>query len=238
MFGWKARVGFISPGVHLCSQEWDQILPKGVVWVVATLGVCKLIPEEFEKVFDSYVPAAELLADRQVDFIICGGVPVHLCMGYEKGLAMAQRIEEITGIPTMWELTATVKALHKLSAKKIAIVTPMQEDRNLELRNAFEELGFNVLSIKGAGIQDNVELSNQPPYLTYRLAKEAIYEAPEAEAIYIHCPAWPAVSNVNILEKDFGKPVVTAIAGSLWAALDTLNIRAPVKDYGRLLEMV
>ena len=38
-------------------------------------------------------------------------------------------------------------------------------------------------------------------------AKEAIYEAPDADAIYIHCPAWPAMSNVDILEKDFGKPV-------------------------------
>jgi len=140
MFGWKARVGFISPGVHLCSQEWDQILPKGVAWAVVTLGVCKLIPTEFEKFFDSYVPAAELLADRQVDFIICGGVPVHLCMGYEKGLEMAQCIEEITGIPTMWELTATVKALRKLFAPPVE--PPVRPGKD-EFIIVGENTGFN-----------------------------------------------------------------------------------------------
>ena len=48
MFGWRARIGYISPGVYLNSQELDKVLPEGVVWAVASLGVRSLVPEEFE----------------------------------------------------------------------------------------------------------------------------------------------------------------------------------------------
>ncbi len=238
MFGWRARIGYIHPGVHLYSQELDQILPEGVVWAIVTLGVDKLAPEEFERAFDKYLAAGKTLASREVDFIICGGISVHLNVGYKKSLEMARRIQETTGIPTILQSTALINALHKLSAKKIVMATPYAKAQNEEQKRRMGELGFDVLNIKGLGLKRNVDITKQPPYASYRLAREVFRETPQADAVWIACPAWPVLSNVDILEKDIGKPVLADMASGLYAALTALNIKSPIKGYGKLLEML
>ncbi|MFC1872322.1 hypothetical protein ACFLYV_01170 [Chloroflexota bacterium] len=238
MFGWRARIGYINPGVYLHSQEWDRILPQGVVWAMFTLGVRSLVREEFERAFNLYISAGETLASREVDFIICAGMSVHMAIGHDKSLEMAKRIQEITGIPTMLQSTAITNAFNKLSVKKLVMVSPFAEENNEAHKRYFEDEGFNVLAIKSLGIRDNNDLTKQPLYASYKLAYEAFHAAPEAEAIYIACSAWPVLPNIDIIEKDFGKPVITDMTASAWMPLTALNIKTPVKGYGRLMEMI
>ncbi len=239
MIGWRARIGFISPGgVHLSPQEADQILPEGVVWAMVNMGVAKLVPEEFERAFDRYFAAGETLANYEVDFIICSGTALQLNVGYDKNLEMARRIQETTGIPTILQITALVNALNKLSAKKIVIVTPFEREQNEKHKRFLEEQGFDVLNTKGLGLKRNIDISKQPPYASYRLAREAFRETPQADAVWIGCPAWPVLSNIDILEKDIGKPVLSNMTNCLYAALTALNIKSPIKGYGKLLEML
>ncbi len=238
MFGWRARIGYIDPGVYLYSQECDQILPEGVVWAMVTLGVDRLVPEEFERAFDKYLAAGKMLASREVDFIICIGTPLQLNVGYEKSLEMARRIQETTGIPTILQLTALVNALNKLSAKKVVIVTPFEKEHNENHKRFLEEHGFDVLNAEGLGLKRNLDITKQPPYASYRLAMEAFRETPQADAVWIGCPAWPVLANIDVLEKDIGKPVLSNMTNGLYAALTALNIKSPIKGYGELLEML
>jgi maleate isomerase len=72
--------------------------------------------------------------------------------------------------------------------------------------------------------------------LPYDLAKEAILETPEAEAIYIACGVWGGPPVVQYLEAEFGKPVVMEKPSLIWAGLKALNIRLPIKGLGRIFE--
>ncbi len=238
MFGWRGKIGYVCPQTYVFSREFDQLLPEGVAMVVATLGIEALVPKEFERLFNLYQPAAENLAKYEVGFIFCGGTPVITYNGYDKSKEMARRIEETTGIPTRLQLTNQIDALNKLSAKKIVVATPYQEERNKERKNLLEGVGFDVLSIKGTGKLTPMEIAKQPPYAAYRLAKEVFLEAPEADAIYISCPTWEVVADIAALERDLGKPVVASTTADVWAALTTMRIKGPIKGYGRLLEML
>ena len=238
MYGWRARIGYICPGPYLDSQERDKVLPEGVVWTIATLGVGNLVREEFERAFNMWLSAAETLASREVDIIICGGTPVQLTIGYDKSKEMAKRIQEATGVPTFLQIETSTNALNKLSARKIVMATPFSKEHNEIYKKHLEKLGFEVLNMKGLGIRNNVDITKQPSYASYRLAREAFREAPQADAVWIGCPAWPVLSNVSILEKDLDKPVIAEVATVLWMALTTLGIKGPIKGYGKLLEML
>ena len=138
----------------------------------------------------------------------------------------------------MLNATAHINALRAFSAKKIVLVSPFEVERNEEEKKFLEKIGFDVINTKGAGCHYNNETSKLPPYTSYRLAKEAFREAPGADAILIECPGWEVLSNIDALEKDIGKPVISAIAADLWAPLTALNIKEPIRGYGKLLEML
>lgn len=238
MFGWRGRIGYICPALYFCASEWEQVLPKGVSMVVATLGLEAVVPEEFERLFSLYQSAAEKIAKYEVGFIICGGAPVFTYSGYEKSEKMARSIEKTTGIPTKLQLTNQIDALNKLSAKKIVVASPHEEERNRERKKLLEDVGFDVLSIRATGMRTAPEHANQPPHAAYKLAKEVFLEAPEADAIYIPCPAWEVVADIDTIERDLGKPVVASTSADVWAALTTMQVKGPIEGYGRLLEML
>ncbi len=237
MLGWRARIGNISGTPVANSQERDSILPEGVVWVHSPLGVGRLVPEEFERVFGLVTQRAEALAEW-VDFINISGAAIWHHIGYEKSLEMTRRVEKATGLPTILNLTAVINALNRLSARKIILANPFVKERNEEGRKFLEDAGFDVINVKGLGIESNVEISKLPPYASYRVAMEAFRETPEADVILIHCPLWPVVANIAPLEKDTGKPVVTSITAEVWSALTALHIKGPIRGYGTLLEML
>lgn len=236
MFGWRARVGYINPGVHVHSQECDKILPTGVCWAVVTLGVDRLIPEEFSVAMDKFLQAGQMLAKAEVDYIVCGGSPVQLSVGYDRALEMAKKMQETTGIPVILQFTALTNALNKLGAKKIVIATPYDKDNNERHKKALEKAGFQVLNAKGLALGRNAGITDQPNFASYRLAKEAFREAPQADAVWIACPVWPVLDNIALLEKDLGVPVVSDAMYCLWAALTGLGVKGPIKGYGTLLE--
>ncbi len=238
MIGWRGRIGKICPNVWELGPEYDPILPDGVVIYAFTLGIEKITPEQMEKVFGTYLSAAKMLASQECDVILVAGTPVQTYMGWDRSLDMLRTITETTGIPAISGLKNAFDALKFLSAKKIVLVTPYEEARNKERKKLSENLGFEVVNIRGLGLQRVVDISKLPPYASYRLAKQAFLETPDADAIWISCPVWPTVRNIERLEHDTGKPVVTAVTVNVWAALRAMHINEPIKRYGRLLELL
>jgi maleate cis-trans isomerase len=47
--------------------------------------------------------------------------------------------------------------------------------------------------------------------------------------------AWPALTIIQPLEDDLGKPVVSSSIGQIWWPLKELGIKADIKNYGKLL---
>lgn len=235
-YGWRARIGHISPGIWTNCQEWDRILPDGVMTVVTCLGVHRLIKEDFEAAWNSVDIAAKEIATFGVNVILLGGSPVISFKGPGTDEVAIKRITELTGIPSCTSITAAVKALRKLGVKKLAIATPYKDERNRERKTFLEHLGFEVQSIKGLQLERRVEISKLSPDTAYQLGREALLAAGNAEAIYFSCSLWSTVQAIDKLEKDFGVPVVTNTQAQIWWALRTLHINEPIHGYGRLLE--
>ncbi len=238
MYGWRARIGKISPGrSDTFTYEFYKIVPEGVVLVLSGFTLFELVKEDIERAYQRIEECAKDLAKVGVDFIIAGGGAVFAHKGVGSDQEAIRRIWELTKIPATTTITSEVDALKKLSIKKLAIATPHEEETNKLLKNFFEQAGFTVLKIRGLGIRGGANVAKVPSFEVYRLAKNVFLEAPGAEGIFIASPRWPTIGNIDKLEKDLGVPVVTATTAMIWKTFDHLRIKEPIKGYGKLLEM-
>ncbi len=70
--------------------------------------------------------------------------------------------------------------------------------------------------------------------LAFLLGREAMRQAPTAEALLLAGGAWRSLAAVPILEEDFGIPVITNPIAPVWRLI-TAGIAPPVNGWGRLL---
>jgi maleate cis-trans isomerase len=72
-------------------------------------------------------------------------------------------------------------------------------------------------------------------HAAYKIAKKLYEQAPEADGVFVPCPRWPTITDVDLLEHEIGKPVVTSCQAYIWHALRMANVKEPVTGFGRLM---
>lgn len=237
MFGWRARIGYVAPTPCVNTTERNSVLPDGVAIIYATLDIRHLVPEEFERIFELYLNYAERCVEMGSQFTILSGSPV-LEHQYRKALPLAQRIQESTGVPTVINTTAHINGLKAVGAKKVAVCSCMAKEIDEKKARILEEEGMEVVGTKSLGYTHNREFTSLPPYASYRLAMDVAREFPECDTINIVCPNWYVMNNVELIERDSGKVVVSSLGGEVYTALSTLGIKGAVKGFGKLLAML
>ena len=236
MYGWRGKIGYVSPAIFdTGSLEYYQILPDGILITPVNLQIQNLVDEEFAKALSRLDEAVKTLHYEEVHVIIVAGTPVIAKLGFEADKEIIRRVEMLTGKPASTGPTAEIEAMRSLGMKRIAMVSPFSEALNQHQKAYFEYHGFDVTVVKGLNIVKNADLTKQPYYRSYILAKDAFQEAKgRIDGILIRCPRWPTVRNIAPLERDLGVPVVTAPQAVVWKALTMLNVREVRPGYGRL----
>jgi arylmalonate decarboxylase len=57
---------------------------------------------------------------------------------------------------------------------------------------------------------------------------------PDAEGVFISCTNFATLPKIDALEKEIGKPVVTANQATFWAALRKMGLKDRMSGSGRL----
>ncbi len=238
MYGWRARIGVAFPSRgDTYIYQFYKMVPEGVLLVPSIIGLFNLTKEELSTSFLKYKDAARELAQVGVDTIALTGSPLFQLKGFGSDLEMIKEVERETGIPTLTSVTAEVEALRFLKMKKLVIATPFTDEVNQRSTSWYEKAGFEVLKIKGMGIEKNSDIARLPFYASYQLARKTFLETPGADGIYIACPRWGTIEAIEKLEQDLGVPVVTSIQATTWLALKKANVKECIPGYGRLMRM-
>ena len=74
-----------------------------------------------------------------------------------------------------------------------------------------------------------------PVHASYKIAKRLYAKGRDADGIFIACPRWPTITDVQLLEDEIGKPVVTSSLACSWYAMKLIDIKEHVKGFGRLM---
>ena len=236
MFGWRKRIGHISPG-SLSTSVYDfyLIAPEGVGLVGISNPINDWQQDEYERVLENVVNAAQYLAARHVHFINHAGAPPVASQGPDFVRRIKRQIEEQTGLPASTAIYSASEALRSLNAQNIVVLTPFPPKSHGQVVSVMSAMGFNVVA------ETRMEANFNDLYLigereVYDFVLKATARAPKADAIYAPCPQWHVFELARYLESDTRLPMVTSDSGDFWYAFKTLGIRDVKPGYGILLD--
>ena len=236
MYGWRAKIGHVAPSRgDTLVYEFYQMLPTGFMILNSTGTIRQLVDADFVRQLQRIEEAAADLVDNKCDSIIIGGSPLFTKLGHGSDIEMGKKLTAQFGVPGAAGITGEVEALKSLKIKKLVVATPHEDTLNERMKAFLELSGFKVLKIQGYGVRKNADLTDMDEHSAYKIAKRLYEQAPEADGIFVPCPRWPTITDVDLLEREIGKPVVTSCQAYIWHALKMAKVKQEVAGYGQLM---
>ena len=235
-YGARAKIGLIypSPG-WVMEPEFYAMSPEGVITCTTRISLLETNAEQLSLIGSQGVEAAKLLSQAPVDVMALGCTSGSFIGGCEYDKQLIKEMEEASnGVPCITTSGAAVAALKAFGVKKIAVATPYIQEVNERGKRYLEENGFEVTNMIGLDLLYDREIDSQSYETVYKLARKVDTE--DAEAVAILCTGIRSIGILQHLEKDLGKPVISAIQATFWHALRTSGVKDSIKGYGSLLE--
>src|ERR1700724_1152554 len=147
-FGWRKRIGLLSPTViETAAYDFSRLAPDGVSMCATTPNVEHWSRDNFKQhVLDPIVTAVKYLASRHVDYIIHTGMPVVTTRGKGFEDVLVKQIEEVTGLPATTSIRSAIRALAHLGVRNLAVVTPYPQELHQSALSFLTASGFSVVA--------------------------------------------------------------------------------------------
>ena len=99
--------------------------------------------------------------------------------------------------------------------------------------HALRAHGINVVKLGTFDMLDMFDHAKIQPEEIYRKVKEIT--TPKSEAVFVACTQLRALEVLDMLERDLGKPVYSAVQASAWQAYAAMNVDPKIMNCGSLL---
>lgn len=234
MHGWRGRIGLLVPSSNTTNEpEFSEYAPDGVSVHTARMYLEETNADELGRMADEVGRCATLLATADVDVAAYGCTTGSLVNGPGYDVEIEERLESTVGAPAVATAAAVKRAFDALDIQSVAIATPYIDELNRREVQFLEDAGYDVVDVRGLGLEANTEIGRQSPEHAYREARKLDLDA--ADGVFVSCTNSRTFEIVERLESDVGKPVVTSNQATLWNVLRKLGVRADV-PLGRLFE--
>jgi maleate cis-trans isomerase len=236
MYGWRAKIGRISPSPETVgAEEWRRSMPDGVCLVETRTLVHDVTTDGLSEAVKQVERAALELASAEVNVILQAGTAIAFFRGFGHDQELCHRITTATGIRATTSLTAIVAGLHTLKIQRLAVATSYVAEIDACLVGVLKQSGLEVTAIRGMGLKKSTDMGKVLPGETYRFAKGVARAAPGAQGILISCGNLRTFEAIAPLETDTGLPVITSNQAGLWQALRMAGIKDHLQGLGQLL---
>jgi maleate isomerase len=177
--------------------------------------------------------AATLLASIPASVIVYAYTGSSYILGSAADEALKVRLETRTrGIPVVIPIPACCLALRTVGVRKIALIHPPWFTPELDASGAnyFQDRGFDVVCHAPAPLR--ADFGEVPPAQIYEWARRHVPTS--AEAIVMAGNGMRTIGMIDLLERDLGRPVLSANQVAFWYALHLAGVHVPVSHYGRI----
>lgn len=209
--------------------------PSGVEFRALGVGLERMTPEGYDQVVGRIVPAAQTLAAQGANAIAVMGTSLTFYKGAAFNKQLQDSISKATGLPATTMSTAIVEGLKAVGGHRLAVATAYNEEVNRRLRAFLDECGFDILVVKGMGIE---RFEDRPPITPEELLNFSAgvwQSAPKADALLISCGALKTLELLAPLEQRCNVPVVSSLPHAFWAGVRLLGLSGRAPGYGTLL---
>jgi maleate isomerase len=154
-------------------------------------------------------PAAKDLATLNPDIIVFGCTSAGSLFGLDYDASFCKTLGELAGCPALGVVNAASQALHRASSRKVAVITPYNEDLTSSVAKALGGDGREIVAAHGMGITVNVELADPDPAEIVAFAREKL-RGKSFDTLFVSCTNFRALEAKSELEKAFGCRVITS----------------------------
>jgi maleate cis-trans isomerase len=152
--------------------------------------------------------------------------------GWEGAHEQVRALAVTAGMPASSTSFAFVHAVRELEVRRLAVGATYPDDVAGLFAEFLRAGGAEVVSVRGSGIITAAEVGTWGEAELFALAKEA--DTADAEAVLLPDTALHTAAHIPALERELGKPVLTANQVTVWEALRLTDRRVNAPELGAL----
>jgi maleate cis-trans isomerase len=152
--------------------------------------------------------------------------------GWEGAQEQVRGLARAAGLPASSTSFAFVHALQELGVRRVAVGATYPDDVAGLFAEFLRAGGAEVTSVRGSGIITAAEVGTWGEAEVFLLARDA--DRPDADALLLPDTALHTAAHIPALEKELGKPVLTANQVTVWEALRLADRRVNAPMLGSL----
>jgi arylmalonate decarboxylase len=228
-------LGLIFPVTRPVPPEGLAMYPSGIRFITLGLGLKTMTPEGYDAVIDRVGPAGEELASQGANAVVLMGTSLSFYKGAAFNDRLTETLKKATGLPATSMSTAVIEGLRAVGAKQVVAATAYDDEVNRRLQAFLKESGFEVLGVKGLGIEkvEDVDRVTQDGLLEFCAGVRGTQ--PRANAMLVSCGGLRTLELLAPLEQRGHIAVVSSTPHALWAGARLLGLSGRAPGFGTLL---
>ncbi|HTN65578.1 MAG TPA: aspartate/glutamate racemase family protein [Burkholderiaceae bacterium] len=152
--------------------------------------------------------AAGDLATLEPDVLIFGCTSAGSLFGLDYDAKICRELGERAGCASIGVVSAVAEALNRQGARRLAVITPYNEDLTNSVASAVSA-GRQIVCAYGMGITNNVALADPSPDEIVAFARHKL-AGKSFDGVFVSCTNFRAYEARAALAKALGVPVVTS----------------------------
>jgi len=231
-FGPRGVVAVAIPAQNSNMQpEYEAMRPEGISNQMYRFNIAEqhVVPE-------AVIASLPQTAGCWPDIVVCSNSLEMRWWSVERQIKYRQEIAEAAGdVPIVNATDATVAALKTVGAKRLALLSPMDEVMSKSAADYYEAHGFEVISSSCFYVPTSDRIID----ITEESINNAFAEAgaTDADTILHVGGALGIVDLIDEFEVKYNKAVVSSNAATYWYALRMLGIEDHMDRGGKLTRM-
>jgi maleate isomerase len=234
----RVRLGILTPSSNTVLEPLTAAIIDDLPEVTAHFSRFRVTEIALSKAavaqFDDseMLRAAELLVHAKVDAIAWSGTSSSW-LGFERDIALCERIRAATGMPACTAVLALNEILAATGVKRLGLVTPYRDDVQARIVANYQAAGIAIIAERHLGISDNYAFAEVSPDRIEALIREVALDKPDAIAVL--CTNMRGAPLVSELEAEYDIPIHDSVAVTVWKSLKLAGIDARrVQGWGRV----
>ncbi|MCA9952955.1 MAG: hypothetical protein KDE48_25075 [Anaerolineales bacterium] len=239
--GWRAKFGVLAPSTNtIVEPDFYRMIVPGVTAHFSrihirnqALGNDAAMEALLDQIREEMEYTVQRVMTAEVDYMVMGMSAETFWGGMAGNREFIRQIKDWSGLDVATGAEACERALGLFGAKKIGVVTPYQPIGDENVIKFFDEIGFDVVNIKGLRCPTAVSIA----HVTEDELRKALIEVDghDIDALVQAGTNLSMVSLADEAERWLGKPVIAINAATWWMALRENGIEDKVYGCGRLL---
>ena len=152
--------------------------------------------------------------------------------GWDGAHEQVRSLARAAGMPASSTSFAFVHALREIGALRVAVGATYPDDVAALFADFLRAAGAEVTGVRSSGIVAAAEVGTWGEAELFALARGA--DTPDAQALLLPDTALHTVAHIPALEKELGKPVLTANQVTVWEGLRLADRRVNAPELGAL----